>query len=224
MTTIILTGISGGLGKSIHNEIISRNFDANCIFISRKPGLKNRPRVRYLQLDLSDTDNLPSLPEILERDNYIIFINNAATIEPIDLAANVDLSKINESMSVNVFSPLKLVQDLVGQALSKKSHLFILNISSGAATHPVKGWMSYCLSKAAVKMAFEVFSAENSHVSVMHYDPGVIDTKMQETIRKQPKSKMPDIDLFYSYYSNGTLKSPTRVAEEIIRIIELKIQ
>src|SRR5690606_20395126 len=61
----------------------------------------------------------------------------------------------------------------------------IVNISSGAAHSPLEGWSAYCASKAALAMLTRSVHLELADAGVFAYgfQPGVVDTGMQATIR-----------------------------------------
>jgi len=94
----------------------------------------------------------------------------------------------------------------------------IINISSGAAYNPVPYWSTYCSTKSAIKMYFDVISLEDG-ISVQHFDPGVVDTKMQKEIRKKSE-KYAELKFFEEIKRNKMLKDPARVALEICELIK----
>ena len=63
-------------------------------------------------------------------------------------------------------------------------------------------------------MFLKVFAKEN-RIPVVLYDPGVIDTKMQETIRSSDKQDFPLLDTFVKYKTSNELNSPEEVANSI---------
>jgi NAD(P)-dependent dehydrogenase (short-subunit alcohol dehydrogenase family) len=72
----------------------------------------------------------------------------------------------------------------------------VVNISSGAASHPMEGWSAYCASKAAVAMLTRSVAHEYGSQGVLSfgYRPGVVDTDMQGRIRASglnPISQLP---------------------------------
>src|SRR3546814_9460623 len=101
-------------------------------------------------------------------------------------------------------------------ASSHGAALHVLNISSGAAIRPLPGWGAYCASKAAIRHFFDVAEAEQTiDLSVRHFDPGVLDTRMQEQIRSSSSDDFPLVEKFVSLKMSGSLKSPMDVAIEI---------
>ena len=69
-------------------------------------------------------------------------------------------------------------------------------------------------------MGLDVLAAENANVQVTHFDPGVMDTSMQQLIRDQAVTKMPDVATFRKYREDGLLKQPELVAVELIQLMK----
>lgn len=223
MKSIILTGISRGLGEALHEHLAREQYAVDQkIFISRNNSCEpyGTSLSSYIALDFSDIIQNLSAIQIDPSSKYVVFISNAGTVEPIGAATNINPYDLQHSINVNCLAPLQLAQHLASLTQKANQRLFILDVSSGAANRPVKGWLAYCVSKVSAKMAFDVLAAENEHVEVLHFDPGVMDTDMQVLIRSQPKSVMPDVEDFHRYKTEKKLKTPSAVAKEIIEIIE----
>lgn len=223
MKSIILTGVSRGLGKALHKHLVCEKYAADQkIFISRNFSCESNggSLSSYIALDFSDLIQNLGAMRIDPMSEYVVFINNAGTVEPIGAATGINPSDLQSSMNINCLAPLQLAQYLTLLTQKANQRLFILNVSSGATNRPVKGWLAYCVSKVSAKMAFDVLAAENEHVEVLHFDPGVMDTDMQVLIRSQPRIIMPDVEIFHRYKTEKKLKAPSVVAKEIIKIIE----
>jgi len=220
MNAIILTGASRGLGYELHDLLVRENFPmAQRIFISRKSLGETHEGYQYIQADFDQHGGMNIKIDILPNTKFVVFISNAGTIEPIEKAVDVPFFSMESALRVNCLGPLTLAQQLAVKAKSVGARLFVLNISSGAAHRPVKGWMAYCVSKAAAVMALDVLAAENDHVKVLHFDPGVMNTEMQGHIRLQRAEVMPDVELFKGFSTNHALKNPREVAEQIMSIV-----
>lgn len=222
MKTIILTGANRGLGKAIHDLLISKDYDGyNKIFTSRVKKFNEaniNSKADYLEVDLSDDFIDCSRINIEPHTRQIVLINNAGVIEPIDQAIKIPITSIKQSMNINFLSPLQLIKHLALEAHQIKSSLLIVNISSGAANRPIQGWVSYCSGKAAIKMAIDVIVEENKNVDVIHFDPGVMDTCMQEIIRSKTKSEMQEVDVFTGFKNSNLLKNPVDVAKDVLAL------
>lgn len=223
MKTIILTGANRGLGKAIHDLLISKEYDGHDkIFTSRVKNLNKAnidSKADYLEVDLSHDFIDCSRINIKPDTKQIIFINNAGVIEPIDQAIKIHISSIKQAMNINFVSPLQLIKHLALEAHQIKSSFLIVNISSGAANRPIKGWISYCSGKAAIKMAIDVMVEENKNIDVIHFDPGVMDTNMQEVIRSKTKFEMAEVDVFKGFKDSDLLKKPVDVAKDVLALI-----
>lgn len=69
-------------------------------------------------------------------------------------------------------------------------------------------------------MVLDVLAAENPHVQVIHCDPRVMDTSMQQVIRAQQGAEMPELEPFRAYGEDGLLKALLAVATELINLIK----
>lgn len=222
MNTFILTGITRGLGKSLSKELTKNDYVKDKkVFISRQsPVVSVDPFIEYLNIDLSEEKIDFSKIILAEDTERVVFINNASVIEPIIKTLDISLKDIDVPININFKAPFRLAQHLALEAKRIGAYLSIINITTGAASRPIKGWLAYCTSKAAIKMAFDVLVEENENIDVIHYDPGVMDTDMQTIIRSSSKDKMPDVELFKKFKESKKLVSPDEVAKKICELIK----
>lgn len=229
--TIVLSGPTRGLGRALFDQLVFQGFPT--VGLGRNLGriaalASSAPsQVQLVEVDLgadSDAlmDALAAVRRLLSSDpsGPLAFISNASIIEPIRQATELTCSGLDRAMRINCLAPLMVANFLTKTAQEQGRSLLVLNVSSGAACRPIPGWQSYCTSKAAYKMGLDVLVAENSHVQVVHFDPGVMDTSMQDLIRAQHVADMPEVEVFRSYQEKGTLKAPLTVATELIQLME----
>jgi len=217
MKSIFISGYKSGLGKEIH-DLLSVNAEHELFFIGRADGVEiNKGNVHYINADLSSNDYNWVNDLGLERYEFgdVVFINNAATIEPIDKIEECSVHEIENSMRINYFSPMYIIKKL--KELSEK--LLVINITSGAANKAVPLWLGYCASKAAMKISLDVVADEKG-IEVIHFDPGVMDTKMQDNIRKE-SNKHTKLRGFVDIYNSGALRNPRDVALELVELVKL---
>lgn len=220
MHSIIVTGANRGLGKELHDMLIENELlFGNLLFISRVPVAEPHKSCRYIQTDFGGQSCLDLTSAISSDSKAVVFINNAGTIEPIGKAQNIAVSDMENALRINCTAPLAISQQLVRKTKELGARLLVLNVSTGAARRPVNGWMAYCASKAAAVMALDVLASENDHVEVLHFDPGVMDTDMQSYIRSKSTNIMPEVDFFRELKTDGALKNPREVAENIIDVV-----
>jgi len=97
----------------------------------------------------------------------------------------------------------------------------IVNISSGSATRPSAGWTAYSAAKSAVvqltrSLALEV---EGTGVTACAFNPGAMDTDMQERIRRTASSDFPRADEYRDAAREGRLIDPKAPARAIAYLV-----
>jgi len=221
MNAIILTGVSRGLGLHLHDLLIQKNLPSGeRIFFSRSAISTTSKMHQYIYGNLATMSEYDFNFNISSNVKCVIFINNASVIAPIKKSENVSAAELLEVWKVNCQAPFLIAKKLTAKTKEIGAKLIILDITSGAAKNPIKGWVAYCSSKAAIRIALDVLDEENDHVKVSHIDPGVMNTDMQVYIREQSVREMPDVDKFRAYKINSDLKEPGHVAENIIAMIK----
>jgi len=214
---VILTGYTSGLGGAIHDCLVSMSLKYKFIFIGRQDihPVINSMKI-YLKSDFSNIEEVASLKisSHLQDVHEVVFINNAGIVTPICPVNEIKSRDFLSAVAINYTSPVLLINKLRKDVEKIK----IINISSGAAYRPVSYWSTYCSTKSAIRMYFDVISLENG-ISVQHFDPGVVDTKMQKIIRKKSE-KYDELKIFEEIKRNKMLKNPTHVAQEICELIK----
>ncbi|KAF9362695.1 hypothetical protein BGX34_005673 [Mortierella sp. NVP85] len=181
--TLIVTGASRGIGKSIVHLAI-RNLGANVIGVAR-----SRDALEQISQDLSTF-------ELADRFKFVVGdVTKAPTAEEaVELAkkswnGQIDGLVVNAgNFDINFFSVLTLVQ-LALPSLRQSNGRVIL-VSSGAANNTYHGWGAYCTAKAALKMFGETLAKEESQVTTVSIRPGIVDTEMQAAIRAKGQGSM----------------------------------
>jgi benzil reductase ((S)-benzoin forming) len=231
---VILSGPTRGLGRELFEQLIFQAFPV--VGVGRDLGriatVANSATtpVKLVEVDFgADSDVLADALDLLRlilNDTItgpLVFISNSSIIEPIGQATGLSLSALERTMRINCLTPLMFANVLTQTALAQGRSLLILNVSSGAACRPVRGWQAYCTSKSAYKMGLDVLAEENSHVQVVHFDPGVMDTAMQELIRAQHMVDMPGVEVFRSFREKGLLNAPPTVATELLQLMKCRL-
>ncbi len=145
-------------------------------------------------------------------------VNNAAIIEPIARLAEVDAEGWQRLFDVNVLGAVLLAQAALPQLRERGGR--VINVSSGAAVHPIRSWGAYCASKAALNMFNAALAAEEPEITAIALRPGVVDTPMQEVIRKQGKETMPPKEYaqFVALHRARQLLSPNQPGRAIAQL------
>lgn len=147
-------------------------------------------------------------------------INNAGVLGPIGPLAQADSEGYEKNWAVNVLGPVMMTREAIPHLRQTKGR--VLNVSSGAAVHAIEGWGAYCLAKGAMNQLTRMIAAEEPELTAISFRPGVVDTEMQATIRRQGRRGMPDelYARFVGYYQQGELLPP-RVPGCVLAVLAL---
>lgn len=222
--TIILTGATGGLGRCIVQEIHSQNkagradkliccYRNEDKFANLFSGIET-DITKYKTYEEDDFGLLLKNGEILESE-FIVLILNAFSIAPIKAVGEYTQNEIDGMISGNIKSNVNLINGIVGISNKINKKLRIINLDSGAASFPLKGWGNYCASKAYMNAFLGVVALENPKFEIVSFDPGVMDTDMQTQIRECSDMVFDKVEEFRAYKENGRLRQPEYVAAQI---------
>lgn len=227
MKLFIITGSSKGLGLSFLELILRENHLA--ISISRTKTIKH-PNHHHIAHDLSKPKGIEAkLDKVLSKVDLkkitsVCLINNAAAIEPIGEIQDFKSDDIERHLKINLLSPILLSTWLMKHFSRKKYSITIANISSGAAFHPLENWSLYCATKSGLKMFTECLNEDyktKANFKALSFSPGVMDTNMQSTIRKQKKSNFKNIEKFKQLKQKNLLLSPDSVAIGLYKLLSM---
>lgn len=212
-TIAIVTGGSRGLGAAMVKK--AQNQGLFTYGISRSSVSTSTETACYVSLDLSNgiaTEEWIAsefTPLLKKGGESILLINNAGQLGAMGRKSNE--TSLVQTFKINLFAPLALTRALLDHSTFQKNT--VVNISSGAADNAYPGWLEYCSSKAALKMASQVIAKEFKedmypdlqHLQVIDYAPGVVDTGMQDAIRSEHKSNFPNQEKFVELKKSGRL-------------------
>src|SRR5205823_11454914 len=89
----------------------------------------------------------------------------------------------------------------------------VIFVSSGAAHRVIESWSVYSATKRGAEMYFDAVAVEQPDAYVVNVNPGVMDTGMQEVLRR---SDFPEKDRYVDLHAHGQLPDPVTVARRII--------
>ena len=212
----LITGTGSGIGKALAEILLKNNY---LVFgYSRTNQIENK-NFTFTKIDLSDMEAVQKLqfPNVNVAFD-VLLVNNAATIGsilPIDKKTNEEILR---EYNLNIISPTLLSRKFINNYSDNKK--LLINIGSGAANKAIASWSTYCATKSGLDMLTEVIQKEkHESLKVFSIHPGVVNTNMQEEIRKSDEDFFPIKQQFIDYYSKNELFSVDFVALKIFQII-----
>lgn len=238
----IVTGASRGLGAALAAQLLAPARRLICIARSPNVALAAQAQASgapldYRLHDLADAEATARLAQALGETlreaaaagtaspiSRFVLVNNAGVIEPIGRIESLAAAPLARALQVNLAAAMLLTAAFLSATDAAGADRRILNISSGAARHPLAGWSAYCSSKAALDMFTRCIAAEHAGrpdaPRVCSLAPGVLDTGMQATIRTAAPADFPQVERFRKLAAEGALASPAQVAQRIVAYLE----
>ena len=175
---ILILGGSAGIGEASAKKLAS-DYKKQVLILGRneekmKNIVKECKNIQYFKVDISEEKEIIKLIEYL-KNNYILeSIINSATIQNLSLSNDVTDELLDESINVNVKSPLKIITRIIENNILKENGR-ILFISSTSRYNIQKGMGLYSISKAASFALTNVLKKEyKSKYLVTSLYPGTI--------------------------------------------------
>ena len=188
------------------------------IGISRNQSIENE-RYIHISADLTDSNCLNALSLGLNPDaeDYLL-IHNAGTLGEIGYVGEVSDAMIQQGFQLNLITPSILTNQFLHETQHKKRT--VVAITSGASKNAYDGWGMYCSSKAGLDAYFAVVMKEvelrnDKNTRIYSIAPGVVDTSMQEQIRRSDKHSFSNLARFTELKELDQLDSAENVAKKI---------
>lgn len=204
---ILLTGGTGGLGKSIienlcqDNEIIFTYFNN----LEEKINLEKKYNIKGFYLNLEDKKSIEDLVNSI--DNIDVLINNASVA--IDNDYNLKTyEEFKKVIDINLIGTYYLTK-LTSKKINKNGNVIFISSTNGIDTPYVES-IDYDASKAGIISLmhnFATYLAPNIRVNTIA--PGWIDTPMNKTLDSEFKKKEEDKILL------GRFAKPDEVAKVV---------
>lgn len=185
--TALVTGASSGIGAAVAEGLAARGMTVG-ICARREDRLAevlercrvHAPASRMWVMDLARLDEVADFA--VQADDELggidLLVNNAG-IPKRRLATALRVEEVDEVMTVNYLSPVRLTLALLPRML-ERSRGAIYNIGSVAARMSPAGETAYSASKAALTAFAEGLAIElwDTNVTVHVLHPGIIDTEL----------------------------------------------
>ena len=223
---VIIFGASGSIGSYLAKEYISQNNEV-LLFVknikSKKKildELKFHSSSKKIIIDQLNIKKLSLIKKKLNKHksfikNTNIIINATGGLGEIKNILKVNLKKFKNTMDINFFFNLLLLQNL-SKFIKNNKNLLLILFSGGGVTNYRKNFSSYSISKLALVKFVEIVSNElnNKNIRINAIAPGIIKSKMIDITMKNRKlvSKKEIIKIEKEInYSNDALKKLFKV-------------
>ncbi|WP_342526559.1 SDR family NAD(P)-dependent oxidoreductase [Chryseomicrobium sp. FSL W7-1435] len=226
MQLAIVTGASKGLGDGLVDSFLEKGIPVLGLSRSETEGRENFTSLLY---DLSQSGVPLTAAEHIWQEieksgaTQVTIVHNASVIDPIERVGKLDADRVEMAFRVNVLAPMLMTNVWLSKAKEWEGVLTIVNITSGAGSQAISGWSVYNSTKAAINMHTQVAGLEldqvNSSHRVIAYNPGVMDTGMQQTIRSSSEDAFADVGRFKELKQKGDLRAPRTVAEALVNFL-----
>ena len=176
MKNLLITGGSRGIGLAIVKSLEQKY---NIINISRSLGeLKEFKSVEHYSLDLSDSENLTKLENIIKNKKIDVLINNAGGGAHSKIQ-NISIKKMQEAMNLNLNSAI-ILSHLVSKNMIKEKSGQIINIASIHALTGNANSSLYSASKFGLRGFSEAlfYELKKHKIKVTTIYPDLVDTEL----------------------------------------------
>ncbi len=229
----LVTGCSRGIGAAVVDLLLERGWDVMGVSRSTSAATAPRDGFTHVALDLADLAAVQAFADGALADAArfadrprVGLVNNAGVLEPVAPLSRAPLADLDRALRVNAAVPAWLAGRFAREAGAAPCR--VVSLSSGAASNGYPGWGAYCASKAALAMADEVLAVEldeydelaGKDVRVFTYAPGVVATRMQETIRATDTADFPRRARFEALHADGELADPAGPARDVVDRLE----
>jgi benzil reductase ((S)-benzoin forming) len=229
----IVTGTSSGIGEKVAEQLLERDWDV--IGIARRRVAISARGYFHCSLDLGKVDRLIAsletqiAPRVRDRAlTRAALVNNAADVALLGQIDQLPPAGMLQAYAVNTVAPV-LLMGWVLRTAAPQVPVRIVNVSSGAGVDPFPGLGAYGATKAALRLAGMVMGAELDmraaagaprDATVWSYEPGVVETPMQEAVRGATAETVPIVQVFHDLAAHGQLRTADAPAAEIVSYLE----
>lgn len=196
--TVIVTGASRGIGRAVSLKLAADGFD----IIAAARGAEEKvaeyvgelqklsPESVYISADISsEKDRRRLVDTAFERFGRLDILVNNAGVAPTERRDILEMTEesMQRLLDINLKGTFFLTQYAANRMLAAKCGEMIINITSMSAYTASINRGEYCISKAGLSMATELFAARLAEYGINVYEirPGIIRTDMTATVTEK---------------------------------------
>jgi NAD(P)-dependent dehydrogenase (short-subunit alcohol dehydrogenase family) len=203
--TALVTGATRGIGAEVARALAREKVNLVLAVRSAEAGKALAEELRHLEVEVAVIqcdvskyfDVQAMIKTALQTVGQIdILVNNAGTMDPIGLAEDCEPESWAHCLAVNLAGPYFTIREMLPHFRRRGSGA-IVNLSTGAAFMPLRGWSAYCSSKAGLAMLTKVVAQELSgtDIRVYGFQPGMVNTEMTREGLKQAVNPVAELDV-----------------------------
>ena len=181
----LITGGSRGIGRGVADLLHEKGYQV--AITSRKPA-DEEAQQKFLCIcadNSSAEDRARAVETVLEKYGRIDLLVNNAGIAPRTRADLLEMGEesMNELLQVNLVGPFFLTQRVAKEMIKQGSGM-IVNVTSMSSYVISTNRGEYCISKAGLSMATQLYAARLAEYGIPVYEirPGIIRTDMTSTV------------------------------------------
>jgi NAD(P)-dependent dehydrogenase (short-subunit alcohol dehydrogenase family) len=204
--TCVVTGASGGIGRSVAEHFLALGARVLATDISDASGMADLlgafgDQFDYQKFNLTDTAGMSACCDWITAAAPDVLFNNAAIFDMGDVL-EADMAQYDRIFDLNVRAMYKIMQVCARSMVANKSSGSIINMASQAGHRGEALVAHYCASKAAVISYTQsaALALAPKKIRVNAISPGVIDTPMWD-----------GVDALFAKYENRPLGEKKRV-------------
>ena len=217
---IMISGASGGIGSSLCEAFRNRGF----FVIATDKIKKDCCYDEFIEMDLisyvndhSTHQNFNNLINNILVDKPLVGLINNAAVQILDHLKDLKIEDFQKSIDINVKAPLLLTKDLISYL--KKSKGTIINIGSIHSDLTKENFLSYAVSKSALKGLTQSLSIDLGpfEVTANLIQPAATRTTMLESGFKENKEALEQLEAFHPL---GRIASPEEISKIALFLVE----
>lgn len=179
MSTVVITGISRGIGKATAEKFLEKGWQVMGGSKSGKATIVH-PRFFYEQLDVTDNASIQMFRDMVVKNGHPIdvLVNNAGIL--LEKGEEYSFENLQKTMDVNVLGLVNFTETLLPH-IPNGGHIINLSSGLGSIEGTINGYYpAYRISKAAVNMYTRVLAGRLAEIdiTVSSIDPGWVKTDM----------------------------------------------
>lgn len=237
---VLVTGATGGIGSAVVRRVLQETEVEGVLGVCRNLQKWNRVFEAEQTKYGERLYQIPAEPDAFSKETgrvlaakmqeqqetaQLVLVLAAFSLQPADRALAITKQALQENLQANLEEPIRQLQTALLLGRKYGMDCRVVYLGSGAAHKPLKGWSLYGAGKSFMLLFLRTLAAEEK-IPAVFFDPGVVDTAMQEQIRNMPEEVFDQVQTFRDYHTQKKLHSTQEVAEYLVKryVLDWKAQ